>query len=133
MTTKIKIIVIIVIVLFIVGFYVGLFTYINKLNSKISDLNATITEQNNEIDSLKCNIDSLNKNVKVFGDTLNITSDYISSVKKISSEDTSIKQAIYEKVIIDDSTREWFNETLPADIINVLNNNASIGMCEDNH
>lgn len=133
MTTKIKIIIIAVAVLFIIGFYIGLFTYINKLNNKISDLNVTITEQSNEINTLKCSIDSLNKEVEAFGDTLNITSDYISNIKKISSEDASIKQVIYEKVISDDSTREWFNETLPADIINAINSIAFIGMCEDNY
>lgn len=131
MSTKVKIIIAVIVVLIIVASVVGLFVYINHLNNKISDLNVTINEQSHVIETLQNEVDSLNTNLIVYHETLSTISDYIENVEKLKSNDSAIKQAIYEEVISNPESMEWFNEKLPDNIISIINDRAADGMCNN--
>lgn len=129
MSTKVKIIIAVIVVLISVVSVVGLFVYINHLNNRISDLNVTVDEQSHVIETLQNEVDSLNTNLIVYHETLSTISDYIESVEKLKSNDSAIKQAIYEEVISNPESMEWFNEKLPDNILQILLENSRLS-CE---
>lgn len=131
MSTKVKIIIAVIVVLIIVASVTGLFVYINHLNNKICDLNVTVDEQSHVIETLQNEVDSLNTNLIVYHETLSTISDYIENVEKLKSNDSAIKQAIYEEVISNPESMEWFNEKLPDNIISIINDRAADGMCNN--
>jgi len=131
MSTKVKIIIAVIVVLISIASVVGLFVYINHLNNKISDLNVTVDAQSHVIETLQNEVDSLNTNLIVYHETLNTISDYIENVEKLKSNDSAIKQAIYEEVISNPESMEWFNEKLPDNIISIINDRAADGMCNN--
>ena len=131
MNIKVKIIIAVIVVLIIVVSVTGLFVYINHLNNKISDLNVTIDEQSHVIETLQNEVDSLNTNLIVYHETLNTISDYIENVEKLKSNDSAVKQAIYEEVISNPESMEWFNEKLPDNIASIINDRAADGMCNN--
>lgn len=131
MSTKVKIIIAVIVVLIIVAFVTGLFVYINHLNNKISDLSVTIDEQSHVIETLQNEVDSLNTNLIVYHETLSTISDYIENVEKLKSNDSAVKQAIYEEVLSNPDSMEWFNEKLPDNIISIINDRAADGMCNN--
>ena len=133
MSTKVKVIILAVTALIIIISAVCIFVYINHLNNKISDLSVTIENQSNEISRLQCNIDSLESEVNTLHETIDITNNYISNIEKVKSDEDVVKQAIYEEVISDEETKDWFNEKLPAGIINIINDAANDGMCKDSN
>lgn len=131
MSTKVKVCIIAIVVLIVVASVVGLFIYINHLNNKITDLETTVTEQSFTIEVLQNNIDSLNTNLTTYHETLNTVSEYINNVEKLKDEDSAVKQAIYEEVISNPESMEWFNEKLPDHIIFIINDRAADGMCNN--
>lgn len=131
MSTKIKIIIAVVIVLVLVVFTAGLFIYINHLNNKITELETITVEQSHTIETLQSNIDDLNSNLESYHATLVTISDYMSDVEKLKSNESAIKQAVYEEVISNPDSLEWFNERLPENIISTINDRAADGMCNN--
>lgn len=131
MSTKVKIIIAVVIVLILVVFTAGLFIYINHLNNKITELETVTVEQSHTIETLQSNIDDLNSNLESYHATLVTISDYMSDVEKLKSNESAIKQAVYEEVISNPDSLEWFNERLPENIISTINDRAADGMCNN--
>lgn len=131
MSTKIKFIIIAIISLIIVVSIICLFIYINNLNNKISELETTTIEQAYTIDVLQNNINSLNINLNTYNETLNTVSDYINNIEQFKSNDSDIKQAIYEEVISNPDSMDWFNEKLPDNIISIISDRAATGMCNN--
>lgn len=129
MITKIKIIAAAVIILATIVSIICIYVYINNLNSKITDLNVTIAEQNNEIQALGCQIDVLEKNVESFRETINITNDYINNIERIREDESTIKQEIYQEVINDEEAKNWFEETIPNSLVDVLLRHADDELC----
>lgn len=117
---KVKFVVIAVIALVIIVSVVCLYVYIDNLNDQVSDLNATVENQKSEIDLLNRNIDHLQKNVESLHSSLEITSDYIKSIKQIHSDESIVKQAIYDEVVSDPETNDWYNESLPESITSII-------------
>ena len=131
MSTKVKIIIAVVIVLILVVFTAGLFIYINHLNNKITELETVTVEQSHTIETLQSNIDDLNSNLESYHATLVTISDYMSDVEKLKSNESAIKQAVYEEVISNPDSLEWFNERLPENISSIINDRAADGMCNN--
>lgn len=129
MITKIKIIAAVVAVLIIVTTIICGYIYVNKLNNKINDLTVTVTEQNSVIQSLNCQIEDLEKNIDSFRETINITNDYISNIESIKESESTVKQEIYQEVINDEETKNWFEESVPANLIDVLLRNSDDLVC----
>lgn len=130
MSTNVKIIISVAIVLIAIVGTICIFVYINHLNNKISDLSVTIENQSNEISRLQCNIDSLESEVSTLHETIDITNNYISNIEKVKSDEDAVKQAIYEEVISDEETKDWFNEKLPDNLKQTLLKNSNNLLCE---
>lgn len=131
MSTKIKIIITVIISLIIVVSVICLFVYINHLNNKINELEITTIEQVHTIEVLQNNVDTLNTNLNTYHETLNTVSDYIESIEQFKSNDSAVKQAIYEEVLSNPESMDWFNEKLPDNIISIINDRAADGMCNN--
>ena len=131
MSTKVKIIIAVVIVLVLIVFTAGLFIYINHLNNKITELETVTVEQSHTIETLQSNINELNSNLESYYATLITISDYMSDVEKLKSNESAIKQAVYEEVISNPDSLEWFNERLPENISSIINDRAADGMCNN--
>jgi hypothetical protein len=131
MSTKIKIIITVIISLIIVVSVICLFVYINHLNNKISELETITIEQTHTIEVLQNNINTLNTNLNTYHETLNTVSDYIESIEQFKSNDSAIKQAIYEEVLSNPESMDWFNEKLPDNIVSIINDRAADGMCNN--
>lgn len=131
MSTKIKIIITVIISLIIVVSVICLFVYINHLNNKINELEITTIEQAHTIEVLQNNINTLNINLNTYHETLNTVSDYIESIEQFKSNDSAVKQAIYEEVLSNPESMDWFNEKLPDNIISTINDRAADGMCNN--
>ena len=131
MSTKIKIIITVIISLIIVVSVICLFVYINHLNNKISELETITIEQAHTIEVLQNNINTLNINLNTYHETLNTVSDYIESIEQFKSNDSAVKQAIYEEVLSNPESMDWFNEKLPDDLISIINDRAADGMCNN--
>lgn len=131
MSDKVKLIIAAVVSLIIIVSIAGLFIYINSLNSKISELEANSVEQMHTIETLQNDIDSLNTNLTVYHETLSTISDYIENLEKLKLNDSAVKQAIYEEVISNPESMEWFNEKLPGNLISIINDRAANGMCNN--
>lgn len=133
MSLKAKLIIAAIIFVVIVTSVISVYVYINSLNKTINEMSVTITNQANEIESLKCNIESLNKEIESLDNVIAVTDDYISSINQIKDEDTSVKQAIYEQVISNEEVKDWFSETLPDDLLAIINSDANLGVCENSN
>lgn len=131
MSTKIKIIITAIISLIIIVSVICLFVYINHLNNKISELETTTIEQAHTIEILQNNINTLDINLNTYHETLNTVSDYIENIKQFKSSDSAVKQAIYEEVISNPDSMDWFNEKLPDNLTSIINDRAANGMCNN--
>ena len=131
MTSKIKLIIGAVISLAVIAAIISVFVYISNLNNKVTDLNVTLTEQRNEIQALNCKIDSLEKNVESFRETINITNDYIENIEKIRKEEATTKQEVYETIVKDQDAKDWYDETLPNSLVDIIMNETSDLVCSD--
>jgi uncharacterized coiled-coil protein SlyX len=132
-STKVKIIIATIIVLISIVSVICIYVYINHLNSKITDLSVVVAEQKNEIDALNCQIDSLEKNVESVKNTLDITNDYISNIEKLRNDEANKKQEIYEEVMKDEESKQWYSQAIPDPIISILLRDNSDIMCEDDN
>lgn len=130
MINKVKLIVAIVSALIIVASVICLFVYINKLNNKIVDLNTTVSEQESQIGQLNCNIQSLEKNLESVYATMNITNEYIDSLKQIHDNETTSKQEIYNEIITNEESKDWYNTPIPDGILSIMYDDTDI-MCEN--
>lgn len=131
MTSKIKLIICAIITLAVIVSIISVFVYINNLNSKITDLNVTLTDQRNEIQALNCKIESLEKNVESFRDTINITNDYIENIENVHREEITTKQEVYETIVKDPASKDWYNEPLPNSLAGIIMNETSDLVCSD--
>ena len=131
MTSKIKLIIGAAISLAVIAAIISVFVYISNLNNKITDLNVTLAEQRNEIQALNCQIDSLEKNVESFRETINITNDYIENIEKIRKEETATKQEVYETIVKDQDAKDWYDETLPNSLVDIIINETNNLVCSD--
>lgn len=132
MISKVKLVAVIVSALIIVVSVICLFVYINKLNNKIADLNVTVSEQESQIDQLNCNIQSLEKNLKSVYATMNITNEYIDSLKQIHDNETTAKQEIYNEIITNEESKDWYNTPIPDGILSIMSDDSDI-MCENSN
>lgn len=132
-STKVKLIIAAIIILISVASVICIYVYINHLNSKIADLSVVVAEQKNEIDALNCQIDSLEKNVESVKNTLDITNDYISNIEKLRNDEANKKQEIYEEVMKDEESQQWYSQAIPDPIISILLRDNSDIMCEDDN
>lgn len=130
MSLKVKIIFIAIIVIAIITSIISTFIYIDRLNDDIKDLSVTITSQKNEISSLHCQIDSLEKDIESMHETINITNNYINNLELIHENEDSIKQDIYQEVLNDEETHEWYDTEIPENLLNILLNNTD-PMCTE--
>lgn len=131
MSLRIKVILLAIIAVSTIASVISIYVYINNLNKTVSDLNVIVAEQKNEISTLKCNIDTLNNEIKSLGKVVDVTDNYITSINRINDENASVKQAIYEQVISNEEIKDWFSESLPDDLLFILNNDADLWVCED--
>ena len=131
MTSKIKLIIGAAISLAVIAAIISVFVYISHLNSKITDLNVTLADQRNEIQALNCKIDSLEKNVESFRETINITNDYIKNMEKIRKEETATKQEVYETIVKDQDAKDWYDESLPNSLVDIIMNETNNLVCSD--
>jgi peptidoglycan hydrolase CwlO-like protein len=130
MSLKIKLIITGIISLVIIVSVICLFVYIKHLNSKIVDLNTTITNQDYKINNLKCNIESLEKDVESFRKTISITNDYINSIEKVRTEESTVKDDIYKTVTKDPVAKEWYDEQIPQTLLNNIVKNTNTIVCK---
>lgn len=130
MINKVKLIVAIVSTLIIVASVICLFVYINKLNNKIADLNVTVSAQESQIGQLNCNIQSLEKNLESVYATMNITNEYIDSLKQIHDNETTSKQEIYNEIITNEESKDWYNTPIPDGILSIMSDDTDL-MCEN--
>lgn len=131
MSTKIKIIITVIVSLIIVVSVICLFVYVNHLNNKISELETTTIEQAYTIEVLQNNINTLNTNLNTYHEMLNTVNDYIENIEQFKSNDSAVKQAIYEEVLSNPESMDWFNEKLPENIASIINDRAADGMCNN--
>ena len=131
MTSKIKLIIGAVISLAVIAAIISVFVYISHLNNKITDLNVTLADQRNEIQALNCQIDSIEKNVESFRETINITNDYIKNIEKIRKEETATKQEVYETIVKDQDAKDWYDESLPNSLVDIIMNETNNLVCSD--
>lgn len=132
MISKVKLIAVIVSALIIVASVICLFVYINKLNNEIADLNVTVSEQESQIGQLNCNIQSLEKNLESVYATMNITNEYIDSLKQIHDNETTSKQEIYNEIITNEESKDWYNTPIPDGILSIMSDGADL-MCENSN
>lgn len=125
MSYKVKLILTIIAAIIIITSIISVFVYINNLNKDIKDLNVLVNEQSNEIQSLYCQIDSLEKNVKSMHKTISITNDFISGLETIHNNESAIKDEIYQEVINNEESQNWFNQEISDGILSILLNNQS--------
>lgn len=130
MSLKVKIIIIILTAIAVVTSIICLFVYINNLNKDIKDLNVIISEQNNEIQSLHCQIDSLEKDVDSMHETINITSDFISNLEIIHEEENNLKQNVYQEVLDNEESHDWYNTPIAPGLLELLMSNSD-ATCTD--
>ena len=131
MTSKIKLIIGAVISLAVIAAIISVFVYISHLNNKITDLNVTLADQRNEIQALNCQIESLEKNVESFRETISITNDYIENIENVHQKETTTKQEVYETIVKDQVSKDWYDEPLPNSLVSIIMNETSDLVCSD--
>lgn len=131
MSLKLKIIGLIILLVTIISTIISLFVYINKLNNEITNLNVTITNQEQTITQLNNNIQSLEMNLTAIYNTINITNDYIENIEKVHQKEVIAKQEIYETIVEDPVTKEWYDEQLPNALLNILMKETNSFTCDN--
>ena len=121
------------IVIVVVIYIVTVMGIIDNLNGEIKTLTATVTQQDNEIRLLNNNITTLQKNISAITETINITNDYILKTESFRKKEAVKKDKVYDAVVKNEETRDWYQSALPADIINIINDATKSGMCKNNN
>lgn len=119
------------IVIVVVIYIITVMGIIDNLKNEIKTLTATVTQQDNEIRLLNNNITTLQKNISAITETVNITNDYILKIENYRKDESVKKDKIYDAVVNNEETRNWYQSALPADIVNIINDAAKSGMCKD--
>lgn len=119
------------IVIVVVIYIITVMGIIDNLKNEIKTLTATVTQQDNEIRLLNNNITTLQKNISAITETVNITNDYILKIESYRKDESTKKDKIYDAVVNNEETRNWYQSALPADIVNIINDAAKSGMCKD--
>ena len=120
------------IVIVVVIYIVTVMGIIDNLKGEIKTLTTTVTQQDNEIRLLNNNITTLQKNISAITETINITNDYILKIESFRKNEAVKKDKVYDAVVKNEETRDWYQSALPADIVNIINDAAKSGMCKNN-
>lgn len=120
------------IVIVVVVYIVTVMGIIDNLKGEIKTLTTTVTQQDNEIRLLNNNITTLQKNISAITETINITNDYILKTESFRKNEAVKKDKVYDAVVKNEETRDWYQSALPADIVNIINDAAKSGMCKNN-
>lgn len=120
------------IVIVVVVYIVTVMGIIDNLKGEIKTLTATVTQQDNEIRLLNNNITTLQKNISAITETINITNDYILKTESFRKNEAVKKDKVYDAVVKNEETRDWYQSALPADIVNIINDAAKSGVCKNN-
>lgn len=121
------------IVIVVVVYIVTVMGIIDNLKGEIKTLTTTVTQQDNEIRLLNNNITTLQKNISAITETINITNDYILKTESFRKNEAVKKDKVYDAVVKNEETRDWYQSALPADIVNIINDAAKSGMCKDSY
>lgn len=121
------------IVIVVVVYIVTVMGIIDNLKCEIKTLTTTVTQQDNEIRLLNNNITTLQKNISAITETVNITNDYILKIENYRKDESTKKDKVYDAVVNNEETRDWYQSALPADIVNIINDAAKSGMCKDSY
>ena len=121
------------IVIVVVVYIVTVMGIIDNLKGEIKTLTTTVTQQDNEIRLLSNNITTLQKNISAITETINITNDYILKTESFRKNEAVKKDKVYDAVVKNEETRDWYQSALPADIVNIINDAAKSGMCKDSY
>lgn len=129
----IKTIVYSIIVAVSITFVVSLFIYVNSLNSKIENLNEVVNDQANTIKLLELNLESANKNIGALNSTLDVTNNLVHTIKNAYDDSEYVKDRIFKEIANNPATNEWYNESIPISIVELLNADKFTRVCEDSN
>ena len=129
----VKTIVYSIIVAVSITFVVSLFVYVNSLNSKIENLNDVVNNQANTIKMLELNLESANKNICSLNSTLDVTSNLVHDIKNAYDDSEYVKDRIFKEIANNPVTNEWYNESIPTSIVELLNADKFTRVCEDSN
>ena len=129
----VKTIVYSIIVAVSITFVVSLFVYVNSLNSKIENLNEVVNNQANAIKMLELNLESANKNICSLNSTLDVTSNLVHAIKNAYDDSEYVKDRIFKEIANNPVTNEWYNESIPTSIVELLNADKFTRVCEDSN
>ena len=129
----VKTIVYSIIVAVSITFVVSLFVYVNSLNSKIENLNDVVNNQANTIKMLELNLESANKNICSLNSTLDVTSNLVHAIKNAYDDSEYVKDRIFKEIANNPVTNEWYNESIPTSIVELLNADKFTRVCEDSN
>ena len=113
-----------------ITFVVSLFVYVNSLNSKIENLNEVVNNQANAIKMLELNLESANKNICSLNSTLDVTSNLVHAIKNAYDDSEYVKDRIFKEIANNPVTNEWYNESIPTSIVELLNADKFTRVCE---
>ena len=129
----VKTIVYSIIVAVSITFVVSLFIYVNSLNSKIENLNEVVNDQANTIKLLELNLESANKNIGALNSTLDVTNNLVHTIKSAYDDSEYVKDRIFKEIANNPATNEWYNESIPTSIVELLNADKFTRVCEDSN
>ena len=129
----VKTIVYSIIVAVSITFVVSLFVYVNSLNSKIENLNEVVNNQANTIKMLELNLESANKSICSLNSTLDVTSNLVHAIKNAYDDSEYVKDRIFKEIANNPVTNEWYNESIPTSIVELLNADKFTRVCEDSN
>lgn len=129
----VKTIVYSIIVAVSITFVVSLFIYVNSLNSKIENLNEVVSDQANTIKLLELNLESANKNIGALNSTLDVTNNLVYTIKSTYDNSEYVKDRIFKEIANNPATNEWYNESIPTSIVELLNADKFTRVCEDSN
>lgn len=129
----VKTIVYSIIVAVSITFVVSLFIYVNSLNSKIENLNEVVNDQANTIKLLELNLESANKNIGALNSTLDVTNNLVHTIKSAYDGSEYVKDRIFKEIANNPATNEWYNESIPTSIVELLNADKFTRVCEDSN
>ena len=113
-----------------ITFVVSLFVYVNSLNSKIENLNEVVNNQANTIKLLELNLESANKNICALNSTLDVTNNLVHTMKSAYEDSEYVKDRIFKEIANNPATNEWYNESIPTSIVELLNADKFTRVCE---
>lgn len=116
-----------------ITFVVSLFVYVNSLNSKIENLNEVVNDQANTIKLLELNLESANKNISALNSTLDVTNNLVHTIKSAYDDSEYVKDRIFKEIANNPATNEWYNESIPTSIVELLNADKFTRVCEDSN